>query len=119
MARGEILPLRPFSYASDTDRDRWAALLLRFSEEMHLVDGEPDRLLEFADPLHALTAGRIGNLRRVLSRALSVAIDEKPTPDAPEVIVEEHIFRAAGAGAVRPQAGRKKGGRKKGGSAVA
>lgn len=109
MGRGEIRPLRPFSYASNADRDRWAALLLRFSEEMHLIDGEPERLLEFADPLHALTEGRIGNLRRVLSRALSVAIDEKPTPDAREVIAEEHIFGAADAAAVRRRPAAKKG----------
>ncbi|UPW04843.1 TniB family NTP-binding protein [Rhodococcus pyridinivorans] len=109
MGRGETRPLRPFSYASDADRDRWAALLLRFSEEMHLVDSEPERLVQFADPLHALTEGRIGNLRRVLSRALSVAIDEKHTPDAPEEILEEHIFGAAGAAVVSPRADTKKG----------
>ncbi|MFC9556241.1 hypothetical protein ACFTWF_36070 [Rhodococcus sp. NPDC056960] len=45
----------------------------------------------------------------MLSRALPVAIDEKPAPDSPEVITEEHIFGAAGAAAVRPRAGTKKG----------
>jgi len=47
----------------------------------------------------ALTGGRIGTLRRVLARAMSVVIDEKHTPDEPEVIDGEHIFGAAGGAA--------------------
>lgn len=102
MGRGEVRHLRPFSYASDADRQRWAGLVTSFTREMRLLDGQPDALVKFADPLHALTQGRIGNLRRVLSRAMSIAVDEKPTPEAPEVILEEHIFGSAGASAVLP-----------------
>lgn len=112
MGRGEIRPLRPFSYASDADRERWAGLLLRFSEEMRLIDEQPERLLTFADPLHALTEGRIGNLRRVLSRALSVAIDEKSSPDAPEMILEDHIFGAGGVASPLSRSGSKRRGSK-------
>lgn len=103
MGRGEIRPLLPFPYASDADRQRWTALLARFGQEMHLIGADPDSLLRFADPLHALTGGRIGTLRRVLSRALATTIDEKPAPDSPEAITEEHIFSAVGAAAVAPQ----------------
>lgn len=95
MDRGEILPLRPFSYASDEDRRRWAGLLQRFSEEMHLLDADPASLLRFTDPLHALTGGRIGSLRRVLARAMAVSLDEKPRPDSCEQISEEHLLGAA------------------------
>jgi cytidylate kinase len=99
MGRAEIKALRPFSYASDAHRSRWANLLLRFSEEMRLVDGDPEHLLQYADPLHALSQGRIGNLRRILSRAMAVTLDEKPDADTIEVVAEDHIFGAAGAAA--------------------
>jgi DNA polymerase III delta prime subunit len=102
MGRGEIRPVRPFSYGSDADRQRWAALVSRFGQEMHLVDVDPQGLLQFADPLHALTGGRIGALRRVLARAMAAVVDEKPGPDTAEVITGEHIFGAAGANAVIP-----------------
>lgn len=98
MGRGEIRPLRPFTYASDADRNRWAALISRFGTEMHLIGPDPAKsLLSFADPLHAVTGGRIGTLRRVLARAMAIAIDEKPEPGAPETITEQHIFGTPGA----------------------
>jgi hypothetical protein len=100
MDRGRMRPLLPFSYATDGDRQRWAALVQRFAEEMHLLDGQPEKVVAFADPLHALTGGRIGTLRRVLAGALAAVIDEKPSPDASEVITEELIFGSAGASAV-------------------
>ncbi|MET1152890.1 hypothetical protein [Arthrobacter sp.] len=36
---------------------------------------------------------------------MSIVLDEKPAPDAPEVITEAHVFGAAGAQAVLPQPG--------------
>ncbi len=77
---------------------------------MFLIDADPEHLLPFADALHALTGGRIGTLRRVLARAMSVVIDEKHTPDEPEVIDGEHIFGAAGAGVAKAARGRPAGG---------
>lgn len=124
MGRGEIRPLQPFPYNSDDDRQRWAALVSRFADEMHLIDGQPDHLLTFADPLHAVTGGRIGTLRRVLSRALAAVIDDKPSPDTPEEITEEHLFGRAGAAAGVPPTGEtpaartKKAGTKKAGTAA-
>lgn len=103
MGRAEIRRLHPFSYANNTDRDTWAQLITAFAHEMRLTDTDPGQLLTLADPLHALTGGRIGTLRRVLARAMTAVLDEKPDPHAPETLTDQHL---TGAPAPGPAAGR-------------
>jgi hypothetical protein len=95
MARGEIHRYSPFDYASDASRRAWAGLVAAFAEQMRLLDGPPD-LAPYADSLHAVTAGRIGPLRRILSFALMTMLESKfDEPTLPEKLTEEHLAVAA------------------------
>jgi len=76
-------------------RRSWAGLVAAFGQQMRLLDGPPD-LARYADSLHAVTAGRIGPLRRILSFALMTMLESKiDDPAAPEVLTDEHLAVAA------------------------
>lgn len=95
MARGETQRHSPFDYATDGDRQHWANLVAAFGVQMRLIDGPPD-LAPYADALHAITAGRIGALRRILGTALMIMLEEKRTPSTPEILSLEHLQAGAG-----------------------
>lgn len=95
MARGEIHRYSPFDYASDASRRAWAALVAAFAQQMRLLDGPPD-LSPYVDSLHAVTGGRIGPLRRILSFALMTMLESKfDDPTTSEQLTEEHLAAAA------------------------
>lgn len=95
IARGEVHRYNPFDYASEASRRSWAGLVAAFGQQMRLLDGPPD-LARYADSLHAVTAGRIGPLRRILSFALMTMLESKiDDPAAPEVLTDEHLAVAA------------------------
>jgi hypothetical protein len=95
MARGETQRHSPFDYATDGDRQHWANLVAAFGVQMRLIGGPPD-LAPYADALHAITAGRIGALRRILGTALMIMLEEKRTPCTPEILTLEHLQAGAG-----------------------
>lgn len=98
MARGETHRYNPFDYASDASRRAWAELVAAFGQQMRLLDGPPD-LARYADSLHAVTAGRIGPLRRILSSQWMTMLEANfDDLAALELLTEEHL---AGAGRQR------------------
>lgn len=90
MGRCEIIEIAPFGL-DEVGRGHWHALVRNFGEEMRLLDGEPDDLLAFADPLHTATQGRIGALRRILTRALDHAIENREAGNG-EFITADLLF---------------------------
>ena len=75
IARCTVIGMRPFSGSTETLRGQWAALIESLGGAMNLLDCEDNHLAPFADLLLSMSNGKIGDLRSVLSLAMSEAIE--------------------------------------------
>ena len=94
LRRGSTHRLDSHHYANDEGRLRWANLVDAFAQQMRLVGGDASHLRKHADLLFHTCEGRIGDLRRVLSTAMSLMLDEKESPAAAERISTVHLSAA-------------------------
>lgn len=114
MARGEVQHLRPFTYANEEDRRRWASLVTVFEQQMHLTSDDAG-VVGLADGLFGVTGGLIGNLRRILSKAMYLLVTTKANVDSPERLTSELLSAALGSSdGVAVAASRRAGERRRG-----
>ena len=90
MARCQVTQMRPLLGSDDSSRGQWASLVNSLGEAMHLLDAEPNHLSPYADLLLTMSNGKIGDLRSILSLAMSAAIADRDDADS-ETITQDHL----------------------------
>ena len=72
--RFTLVPAKPFSYATDTDRQIWAALVSNFETNLRLLHHRAGTLVRLGSYLYTRTGGHIGSLANLVRKAAITAI---------------------------------------------
>ncbi len=108
--RYSVIPSKPFSRRSRTDREQWHALIATMEASLRLDRHQPGALLALEGYLHERTSGLIGSLSQLIREAAVDAIDngtEKITKSTLDSVELDHNAQQS-----QPQPARSRHGRK-------